>query len=63
MPKDVNRHPKQPVDPRHRDAVMGDHQKACPGGVGNVADEAAEPVDIGVVERGVDLVELANRGG
>src|SRR5271169_1122100 len=39
-----HRDPEQPVDARHRDAVMGHHQKAGAGGLGDLADEAAEAV-------------------
>jgi hypothetical protein len=43
--------------------MVRDHQKAGAGGVGDLADEDAEAVDIGVVERRVDLIEDADRRG
>jgi DNA invertase Pin-like site-specific DNA recombinase len=58
-----HRHAKEAVEARHRDAVVRDHQKTGAGGVGDLAEEAAESFDIGVVERRVDLVEDANRRG
>ena len=58
-----HRHAEKAVDTRHCDAVMGDDQEAGSGGVGALAEQGAEPVDIGVVERRVDLVEDADRCG
>ena len=58
-----HRDAEQAVDARHRDAVMRDQQEPRAGGVGDLADESAETVDIGVVERRVDLVEDADRRG
>src|SRR5262249_49681386 len=45
------------------DAVVGYDQEAGAGGVGDLAEQSTEPIDIGVVERRVDLVEDANRRG
>jgi putative DNA-invertase from lambdoid prophage Rac len=58
-----HRHAKEAVDARHRDAVVRDQPKTGAGGVGDLAEEAAEAFDIGVVERRVDFVEDANRRG
>jgi hypothetical protein len=53
------------VDLAHadRDTVVGYDQEAGAGGVGDLAEQSTEPIDIGVVERRVDLVEDANRRG
>jgi hypothetical protein len=56
-----HRYAEEAVDARHRDAVMGDDQEAGASGVGDLAEQGAEPIDVGVVERRVDLVEDANR--
>ncbi len=58
-----HRDAEEAIDARHRDAVVGDHQEAGAGGVGDLADEGAEAVDIGVVERRIGLVEDADRRG
>ena len=58
-----HRHPEQPVDAGHRDAVVCDDQKTGASGVGDLTDETAEPVDIGIVERGINFVQDANRRG
>ena len=52
---------EQPVDPRHGQAVMGDDQEAGLGALGDLGDQAAEAVDIGVVQGRVDLVQHADR--
>src|SRR5205085_2121204 len=56
-----HRHAVQPVHARHRDAMMRDEQKARAGRIGGLGDDAAEAVDIGIVERRIDLVEDADR--
>ena len=58
-----HRYAEKAVDTRHRDAVVGYDQEAGAGGVGDLAEQSTEPIDIGVVERRVDLVEDANRRG
>jgi hypothetical protein len=45
-----HRDAEQAIDARDRDAVMRDQEETGSGGVGDLADEAAEAVDIGVVE-------------
>ena len=45
-----HRHAEKAVDTRHRDAVVGYDQEAGAGGVGDLAEQGAEPIDIGVVE-------------
>jgi hypothetical protein len=44
-----HRDAEETIDADHRDAVVRHHQKAGAGGVGDFADEAAAPVDIGVI--------------
>src|SRR5437868_14049112 len=56
-----HRHAVQPLHARHRDAMMRDEQKARAGRIGGLGDDAAEAVDIGIVERRIDLVEDADR--
>ena len=43
--------------------MMRHQEETGAGGVGDLADEAAEAVDIGVVEGCIDLVEDADRRG
>src|SRR5260221_10071720 len=52
---------EETVHPRHRRAVMGDDEEARLRTRGDLLDESAEAVDIGVVERRIDLVEHADR--
>jgi hypothetical protein len=47
----------------HGHVVVGDDQEAGAGFGDHVGEQGAEAVDIGVIERGVDFVEHADRGG
>src|SRR6185437_1340947 len=50
----------QPVHPGHGEPVVGDDHEARAGVVRDLLNQQAETVDIGVVERRVDLVQHAD---
>src|SRR5713101_983734 len=56
-----HRDAEQPVHAGHGQPVMGDDEEARLRALADLLDEAAEAVDIGVVEGGVDLVQHADR--
>ena len=58
-----HRHPEQPVHADHGQRVVGDGDEAGVGAFAHFFEEVAEALDIVVVERGVDLVEDADRRG
>ena len=53
--------PVEPVHPGHGHTVVGDHQKAGAFRFGHLFEHRAESVDVGVIQRGVDLVQHADR--
>ena len=54
-------HAVETVHSSHCHAVMGDDQEAGFAFRRHFLEQPADPVDIGIVQRGVDLVEDANR--
>ena len=58
-PRLLHGHAVEQIGALHGAAVVGDHDEL--GVLGHGLDEIGEPLDVGVVERGVDLVEDAER--
>ena len=54
-------HAEQPVHARHGDRIVGDDDEAGVGRAGHFVEQVAEPLHIVVVQRGVDLVQHADR--
>ena len=60
-PAFLHGHPVQPVHPRHGQGMVSDDQELGAGVPDHVVQQGAEPLHVGVVKRGVDLVQYANR--
>ena len=54
---------EEAVHAGHGDSVMGDGDEFCFGLFNHFIEQVAVTRDIGVIERGVDFVEHANRSG
>src|SRR5579863_8290103 len=54
---------EEAVNARHGEAMMRDDEEARLCGLADLFDEAAKAVDVGVVQRRVDLVQHADRRG
>ena len=55
--------PIQPIHARHGQRVVGDDHEARVGALRMAVEQVAEALDIGVIERRVDLVQHADRRG
>ena len=55
-------HAEQPIGARHGHRIVGDDDEAGLGAAAHFVQQVAETVDVGVVQRGVDLVQHAHGG-
>ena len=55
--------PEQPIHARHGDLVVVYNDVAVVSEFRHLVEQIAEPINVMIIERGVDLVEHANGGG